>query len=458
MARSQGVTIPRQSANGHEPPPHNIEAEESTLGPMLLGAESVGSVVEVGLVASDFYQPAHGLIFEAIMSLYARGERAEPITVAEELRRAGLLDQVGGSAKLVTLQANSPVIGNAAPYAVIVQERAVLRRMITAGARLAEIGYSVPAELSDALCEAEGLFLGLLDRRDNNATRDMRQMIDEELDRIEAVIQRGDAFTGLRTGFIELDGLMGGLQPGTLTVIGGRPGTGKSAMALGVALHVAGVEKVPVQMFSLEMSHQEIGQRALSAEAKVDATRIRDGRLREPDWPRLSLATSRLSEMPFVVEDNPDATMMEIRTKARSRKGRSGLGLVVVDYLQQIGAGSARENRQLQVAEVSRGLKLMAREMDIPVLAVAMVSRGPDMRAEKRPTLADLRESGGIEGDADAVLLIFRDELYNPNSSDKGMAEVILAKHRHGPTGVVYLAFIERFTQFANLARRSEHV
>ena len=447
----------RERAAGGRPrldraPPHDLQAEESVLGAMLLSRDAISSAVEV-CKAEDFYRPAHGHIFEAICSLYAQGEPADPVTVADELRRADLLEAAGGPGHLVALQANTPAIANAARYARIVEEHALLRRLIGAASEIAEMGYSLPEDVVATLDRAEAMVFDIVDRRVADTLKPLRELLATSLDHLEALYNRGDAITGVPTGYADLDARLSGLQASALIIVGARPSMGKTSFALGAAAHAAIEKKLPVLFFSLEMSHLEITQRLLCSEARVDSSRMRNGKLHEADWPKVVSAIGRLGEAPLFIDDNPNVTVMEVRAKARRLKSREGLGLIVVDYLQLMTNPGSNENRQVEVSEISRGLKILARELSVPVVALSQLSRNLEARGDKRPVLADLRESGSLEQDADVVLFIYRDEVYNKDSSDKGTAEIIIAKHRNGPTGSAQLAFLDHYTRFANMAR-----
>ncbi|MDP9388277.1 MAG: replicative DNA helicase [Actinomycetota bacterium] len=621
-------------------PPHDLHAEESLLGAMLLSRDAIVEAVQI-CSADDFYKPAHGHIFDAISSLYAQGEPADPVTVADELRRAGLLEPVGGPAVLVSLQANTPAIGNAPRYARIVEEHALLRRLIGVASEIAELGYEIPEDVGAAVDRAETLVFQLGQRRVADTLAPLRELLEQSLDHLEALYERNEAITGVPTGYTDLDERLAGLQPSNLVIVGARPSMGKTSFALGMVAHAAMDARTPVLFFSLEMSHAEITQRLLCSEARVDATRMRNGRLLESDWPKISHAIGRLGEAPVFIDDNPNLTIMDIRAKARRLKSREGLGLVVIDYLQLMTGRSRAENRQVEVSEISRGLKILARELQVPVVALSQLSRNLEARADKRPMLADLRESGcmpastrlakadgtevtlgelvltqeqplvwsldergclvprrlvrafasgikpvfrlrlrsglevdasanhpfrtvtgwtrldhlavgdgvavarslpppldpcearddaelvllahgstgaskgaagvqyasadrasntralvdvgrsdvvwdevtdivaigdmatfdatvedthnfvangviahnSLEQDADVVMFLYRDEVYNPESPDRGTAEVIVSKHRNGPTGVLQLAFLNQYTRFANMAR-----
>ena len=421
---------------------------------MLLSRDAIAGALET-CAADDFYKPAHGHIFSAVTALYARGEPADPVTVADELRRTGLLEAVGDPSVLISLQVNTPSTANATHYARIVEEHALLRRLVTVAGEIAELGYSVPGDVTEVVDRAESLVFEVAQRRVVDTMASLRDLLSASLDHLENLYAGGETVTGVPTGFTDLDERLAGLQRSNLVVVGARPSMGKTSWALGLVSHAAVHARVPVLLFSLEMSHLELTQRLLCSEARVDATRMRNGRLLESDWPKISDAIGRLGDAPIYIDDNPNVTVMDIRAKARRLKAREGLGVVVVDYLQLM-TGHARsraENRQVEVSEISRGLKVLARELDIPVVALSQLSRNLEMRQDKRPVLADLRESGSIEQDADVVMFIYRDEVYNPDSPDRGTAEIIVAKHRNGPTGVTQLAFMDHHTRFANMAR-----
>ncbi|MGD9797592.1 MAG: replicative DNA helicase [Acidimicrobiia bacterium] len=446
--------LPRRERADGRVPPHNLDAEESLLGAMLLSRDAIVAATEVGLGAEEFYKPAHGHVFEAITSLYGAGEPADPVTVAEELRRSGLLDAIGGRSLLLTLQAGTPATSNAGRYARIISENAQLRRLIRVAGEIAELGYGLPDDVAAAVDRAESMVFDVAQRRSTDTTVAIKDLLDVSLTRLEMLYEKGDRITGLPTGFQGLDEIMSGLQPGSLVVVGARPAMGKTAFGLGMASHAALEVNRPVLFFSLEMSHLEITQRILSAEARVDSSKMRNGRLAEADWTKLSHAIGRLAEAPLFIDDDPQTTIMEIRSKARRLKSREGdLALVVVDYLQLMTGRTSAENRQVEISEISRGLKILARELEVPVVALSQLSRQLEMRADKRPMLSDLRESGAIEQDADVVMFLYRDEVYNADSPDRGTAEILISKHRSGPTGMDRLAFLDHYTRFANMAR-----
>ena len=447
----------RPSAGGRVPP-HDLQAEESLLGAMMLSAEAIAAAAGT-VTASDFYKPAHGHVFDAIHTLYAAGQPADSVTVADELRRAGLLEPLGGAGVLAQIMSSTPATTNAERYARIVEEYALLRRLIAVAGEIAELGYSVPEDVSKALDRAESLVYDVNERRVTDTTQQLSTLLSANLDRLESLYEKGDAITGTPTGYLDLDHLLSGLQPSSLVVVGARPAMGKTSFALGMMAHAAleAAQPSPVLFFSLEMSNLELSQRLLCAEARVDSSRIRNGQLQADDWQKISRAMGRLAEAPIWIDDNPNLTIMEIRAKARRLKSQVGsLGMIVIDYLQLMSGRSSAENRQVEVSELSRGLKILARELETPVVALSQLSRGLEMRADKRPMLSDLRESGSIEQDSDVVMFIFREEVYDPKPENAGQAEIIVAKHRSGPTGIAQLAFLPQYTRFANMARGFE--
>lgn len=447
----------RAAADGARVPPHNLEAEESLLGAMLLSADAVAAALDI-CTPEDFYKPAHAHIFTAVHSLFDSGEPVDAVTVTDELRRLGLIDAVGDPSLLVSLQATTPSTANAIHYARIVEEHALLRRLVGVAGEIAEIGYGAPDDVSAALDRAETMVFDVAQRKAVDTVAPLGDLLMPTVSRIEQLHERGDAVTGTATGYADLDEMLAGLQPSSLTIVGARPAMGKTSFALGMAAHAGVNLRRPVLLVSLEMGHLELTQRLLAADALVDAHRLRIGHLRDPDWPKLSHSISRLSDAPIYIDDNPNATVMDIRARARRlRKNAGDLGLVIVDYLQLM-TGSSRsraENRQVEVAEISRGLKILARELEIPVVALSQLSRNLEARQDKRPMLSDLRESGSLEQDADVVLFLYREDQYDPDTSmdRRGLAEVIVAKHRNGRTGHVQLAFRSQYARFDNMSR-----
>jgi replicative DNA helicase len=420
---------------------------------LLLSRDAIGQVSEQGLLPGDFYRPSHQHVYDAIRALYSGGAPVDTVTVADELRRAGLLDEVGGTETLHELQNATPAISSAGHYARIVQDTAMLRRLIYVAGDIAELAYGEPDDVTKAIDEAESKVFQIAEQRVTDSTRQLDELLSEAMDRLQDTFDRGDTITGVATGYHDLDELLSGLQDSSLYIVGARPAMGKTAFGLGLATHVAQHSQKPVLVFSLEMGHAELTQRILSSEARVDSTRIRTGRLAEADWAKIGKAIGRL-EVPLFLDDNPRVTVMEIRAKARRIKSRfGGLSLIVIDYLQLMSGGGNPENRQLEVSEISRSLKILARELEVPIVALSQLSRNLESRADKRPMLSDLRESGSLEQDADVVMFLYRDEVYNQESPDKGSAEVIVAKHRSGPIGTKRLVFLGQYTRFDNAAR-----
>jgi len=363
------------------------------------------------------------------------------------------LDAAGGAAALVELQVTTPAVSSAGHYARIIGEHALLRRLITVAGEIAEIGYGLPDDVDKAVDRAESMVFEINQRRIVDSEAKLNELLRDALDELEKLFERGSRITGVATGYTDLDHLLSGLQPSTLNVVGARPSMGKTAFALGMATSVSVQANHPVLFFSLEMGHRELTQRVLAGEARVDSSKMRTGDLGEADWRKIVNALGTLEPAPLYIDDNPNVTVMEIRAKARRLKSRIGqLGMIVIDYLQLMTGRLGAESRQLEISEISRGLKILARELEVPVVALSQLNRSLEQRSDKRPMLSDLRESGSIEQDADVVMFIYRDEVYNPESADAGIAEIIVAKHRNGPTGVRKLAFLPAYTRFANMA------
>ena len=393
-ARASGGGASGARGSGGRVPPHNLDAEASLLGAMLLSRSAI-DIASESVSAADFYKPAHGHIYEAVTSLSMRGEPVDTVTVAEELERHDLLDAIGGPPTLIDLQANTPATSSASRYATIIGELALLRGLIGVAGEISELAYSRPDDVPKALDSAEQKVFEIAEHRQTDSISRLHDLLDQTLDSLEALYERGDAITGTPTGYTDFDELTAGLQPNALIVIGARPGMGKTSFAMGAAGHAALESAKPVLFFSLEMSRVELSQRLLCSEARVDSTKVRNGRLTDDDWRRISHAIGRLSDAPLWIDDNPNVTVMEIRAKARRLQSQVGpLGMIVVDYIQLMTGRSGAENRQVEVAEISRGLKILARELQCPVVALAQLNRSLEQRADKRPMLADLRESG----------------------------------------------------------------
>src|SRR3989441_7637307 len=431
-------------------PPHNLEAEESVLGSMMLSAEAIAAVVDV-VKGEDFYRSSHQRIYEAMLAIYARGEPVDAITAVEELKRRHALDGVGGPLYVYNLVESVPTPASAAYYAHIVADHALLRRLIKAASDIMSKAYAVPGDPRRAADEAEALVYAVSRHREQDQAVPLGTLVDESMSALEHIQQRDSAFAGIPSGFVDLDNQLSGLQRGNLLVIAARPGIGKSSFVTNIARNVA-LDGSPVAMFSLEMSRFEIGMRLLCGQARVGWDRVRTGRMATNEWTRIVEAAEVLHEAPLYIVDSGNVTIVDIRAKARRlRSSRQGLGLIIVDYLQLMSGHIRVDNRQQEVAEISRSLKLLAKELEIPVIAVSQLNRNPETRADKRPQLSDLRESGAIEQDSDIVMFIHRDDSDDPTV--KGKADIIVAKHRNGPTQTVPLTFLPHLTLFRNFAR-----
>jgi replicative DNA helicase len=444
--------VRRSSRADPRVPPQNLEAEESVLGSMMLSPEAIADAVEI-LQPADFYRSANGRIFETLRSIYARGEPVDIVTAVEWLKRASLLEDVGGHLYLRDLVDQVPTPAAAGHYAKIVYETALLRRLISASADIMELAYAQPEDPMAVADQAEQRIYDVARRDDKDEVAVLRDLVDQAMLDLESIQNRESAYTGLPTGFRDLDTLTSGLQAGNLVVLAARPGVGKSSFATNLARNVS-VGGASAAIFSLEMSRWEIGMRLLCAEAKVPWDRIRNKRVGPEDWSRVVQAAEILHDAPLTIVDSGNVTLVDIRAKARRmHTRRRGLSLIIVDYLQLMAHHRRVDNRQQEIAEISRGLKLLAKELEIPVIAVSQLNRDPERRQDKRPQLSDLRESGAIEQDADVVMFIHRDD---SDPMKKGSADLIVAKHRNGPTGTIPLTFLPELTQFKNAARGQE--
>lgn len=444
----------------HRPPPHDIDTEAALLGAMLLSRDAIAVAVEV-LDMAYFYRPAHSQVFKVICDLYSQGNPADPVTVNEHLERTHpkTASDIGGRNGLMDLQIRAPVISNAEYYAAVVKDHYMMRSLIEVASKIAEIGYSRTLDVPEAVDHAENLVYQIAQGHATNSVLKLNEVLSNTFDHLSALYENDSDITGTHTGYNDLDALLSGLQARSLYVIGARPSTGKTAFALGIANNISVRQRRPVILFSLEMGHLEVAQRLLSVEAQVEASRIRTGKLTEADWGRIASAMETMAEAPLYIDDNPSVTVTEIRARARRIASQIGdIGLILVDYLQLMTGRKGADNRQLEVAEISRGLKILARELNCPVIAISQLSRNLEMRQNKRPILADLRESGAIEQDADVVMFIYRDEMYNPdNHETNGTAEIIVAKNRNGPTSNITMAFLSRFVAFKDLATHNDY-
>ncbi|AIJ27114.1 MULTISPECIES: replicative DNA helicase [Amycolatopsis] len=436
-------------------PPQDIPAEQSVLGGMLLSKDAIADVVEV-LSPNDFYLPKHQAVYDCVLDLYARGEPADPITVSAELERRGELARVGGAPYLHTLIATVPTAANAGYYAQIVAEKAVLRRLVEAGTRIVQYGYGAAndgGDIDEVVDRAQAAIYDVTERRTSEDYVALEELLQPTMDEIDAIASRGGVSQGVPTGFADLDEVTNGLHPGQMVIVAARPGVGKSTLGLDFARSCSIKHGMTSVIFSLEMSRIEIVMRMLSAEARIRLADMRSGRMSDDDWTRLARRMSEISEAPLFIDDSPNMTMMEIRAKARRLKQRNDLKLVVLDYMQLMTSGKRVESRQQEVSEFSRQLKLLAKELEVPVIAISQLNRGPEQRTDKRPMLSDLRESGSLEQDADMVILINRPDAWERDDPRAGEADLILAKHRAGPTSTIVVAHQLHYSRFADLAQ-----
>jgi len=437
--------------------PHSIEAEQSVLGGLLLSADSWDSVAEA-VTASDFYRPDHRLIFRQIAQLAEALEPVDVITVADKLEARGELDAAGGLPYLAELAQNTPSASNIRAYAQVVRERASLRKLIEAAQEIADSGFNPAGRTSDELVdEAERRIMQISEQGPKaGGPQDVNPLLQSALGRIEELFNSGGDITGLSTGFSDLDGMTSGLQPSDLVIVAGRPSMGKTSFAMNLVEHAVTSQEKPILVFSMEMPSQQLIIRMLSSLGRIDQTRIRNGKLEQEDWPKLSTAVNRLKDVPLYIDDTPALTPTEVRSRARRvARERGQLGMIMVDYLQLMQIAGSSEGRTAEISEISRSLKAIAKEFQCPMVALSQLNRSLEQRPNKRPVNSDLRESGAIEQDADVIMFIYRDEVYNEESPDKGVAEIIIGKQRNGPIGVCRLAFIGQFTRFENLARGS---
>ncbi len=435
-------------------PPQDLAAEQSVLGGMLLSKDAIADVLE-RLRPSDFYRPAHQNVYDAILDLYGRGEPADAVTVAAELDRRGLLRRIGGAPYLHTLISTVPTAANAGYYAGIVAEKALLRRLVEAGTRVVQYGYAGAegADVAEVVDRAQAEMYEVTERRMSEDFVPLEDLLQPTMDEIDAIASNGGMSRGVPTGFTELDELTNGLHPGQMIIVAARPGVGKSTLGLDFMRSCSIKNRFASVIFSLEMSKSEIVMRLLSAEAKIKLGDMRSGRMSDDDWTRLARRMSEISEAPLYIDDSPNLTMMEIRAKARRLKQKADLRLVVVDYLQLMSSGKKVESRQLEVSEFSRHLKLLAKELEVPVIAISQLNRGPEQRTDKKPMLSDLRESGSLEQDADMVILLNRPDAFDRDDPRGGEADLIVAKHRNGPTKTVTVAHQLHLSRFTNMAR-----
>ena len=433
-------------------PPADLAAEQAVLGAMLLSKDAIADVVE-SLKVDDFYRPAHATVYSAILDLYGRGEPADAVMVAGELTKSGEIARIGGAAYLHTLVSMVPTAANASYYSRIVSERAVLRRMVTAGTRIVQMGYAAEGDVYDLVDRAQAEVYDLTGGRTSEDYLPLREIFDGTINEIEAIAAHNGQMVGVPTGFVDLDSLTNGLHPGQLVIIAARPAIGKSTLGLDLARAASIKNNMTSVIFSLEMARNEIVMRLMSAEAQIPLAHMRSGTMSDADWQKIARKTGSIMEAPLFIDDSPNMSMMEIRAKCRRLKQKHDLRLVIVDYLQLMSSGKRVESRQQEVAEFSRALKLLAKELEVPVIAISQLNRGPEQRQDKKPMMSDLRESGSLEQDADVVILLNREDAYEKESPRAGEADFIVAKHRNGPTATITVAFQGHYSRFVDMAQ-----
>ena len=442
-------------------PPHSLEAEQAVLASVLLNNDLMNDVVEI-LRADDFYQGAHRTLFSTMVDLYERGRAIDQLTLAESLNARGVANEVGGLSYLSELIHNVPTTANVVDYARLVKEKSILRSMIAVAQQITNSAFQGVGEVDDFLDKTEQAIFAIAEEKIKPSYYSMAEMGKEAMREIEKLYEKKEMITGVPSGFRDLDRLTAGFQKADMVVIAARPGMGKTAFSLNVALHAALRHGLPVAIFSLEMSRQQLALRMICSDARVDFQRLRTGYLAQDEINRIVASVGKLSEAPIYCDDSGALTALELRAKARRLKKDKGIGMVVIDYLQLMRGISTRgstDNRVQEISEISRSLKALAKEINVPVLAISQLNRGVESRTDKRPQMADLRESGAIEQDSDLILFIYREEMYakaNTPEEKKGKAEIIIGKQRNGPMGVVDLAFLSRYTRFEDLARDYE--
>ena len=440
-------------------PPQNIEAEQAVLGAMLISKEAIAESAQI-LNPQDFYREAHRIVFEAMLDLSNRNQAVDNLTVIEQLNKTNQLEKVGGIAFVTALANTVPTAANVVFYAKIVKEKALMRHLINTATAIAAMGYEGADDADSIMDKAEKMILEIASNRKTGDFTPINQIVIDTFSKIENLYESKGGLTGLSTGFKDLDKLTAGLQPSDLILVAARPSMGKTAFTLNIASHVALKENQPVAFFSLEMSKEQLMQRMLCAEGLVESQRLRVGDLDEQDWQKLIAAADKFSKAPLYIDDTPGISIMELRSKARRLQQEKGLSLVLIDYLQlmQGRANKNGDNRQQEISEISRSLKSLARELNVPVIALSQLSRSVESRQIKKPMLSDLRESGSLEQDADIVMFLYREDYYNAETENKNITDVIVAKHRNGPVDTVQLFFHKEFTKFADLLRTQDNI
>lgn len=440
---------------GAKLPPQNIDAEHSVIGALLLDKDAVLTVVEI-LSPEDFYEDRNSMIYRAILTLFEKRSPIDMVTLTNELERTGELTNIGGGNYIVSLVNSTPSAANVAHYANIVRDKAVLRRLITSAVTISDLGFGEDEDVPAVLDKAEQSLFAVSQKFFRQKFIPIKDVLTEAFDRIDKIHKDKGALRGLPSGFRDLDAKLAGLQKADLLILAARPSMGKTSLALNIAEHIAVEEKIPVAFFSLEMSKEQLVDRLISSQAGVDSWKLRTGNLSDDDFPKIGYAMGTLSEAPFFIDDTPGLNVTEIRAKARRLQMENELGIIFIDYLQLIEgrSKSGDSNRVQEISEISRSLKTLARELNIPVVALSQLSRAVEHRPDKRPQLSDLRESGSIEQDADVVMFIYRDDYYNENSEKKGVTEILIRKHRNGPIGNIDLFFNAEQMRFRDLARQ----
>ena len=455
--KKERVLAPLDTSRLERIPPYNIEAEESLLGSMLISRDTIISIIEL-VAAEDFYRKSNREVFNTIIELYVKGEPADPIKVADYLKKKGLLDEVGGKTFIHSLISNIPLAANAVYYARIVRNHSILRKLIYAATEIATMGYEVPDDLQSTVDKAQQLVFSIYKDLNRGGAGDrislMKDIVSEVFEQVEILHEAGSDISGIPSGYIDYDHLTSGFQNSDLIVIAARPGMGKTSFVLGIAKYIAIKEKLPVAIFSLEMSKQQVALRMMSAESKIDLQRVRDGKIREEEWIQLARSVEKLADCKIFIDDTAFLTIMDLRARARMMASTNNIKLVIVDYMQLMqSTANYRGNKVLEITEISQNLKGIAKELNIPVIAVSQLSREVEKREDKRPNLSDLRESGSIEQDADLVTFIYRDDYYAKDEAGNSVkAEIIIAKHRNGPMGRSTLQFNKKIALFSNIS------
>ncbi|MEA3305432.1 MAG: replicative DNA helicase [Candidatus Omnitrophota bacterium] len=449
-------SISNQGLSLEKLPPQNLDAEIAILGSMLIEEEAIAKTIEI-INEKSFYKESHRIIYSAIIELFSKNSAVDLVTLIEALKKKGQLENADGISYLTSLTTSIPTAANVVYYARIVREKSALRALINNATEIVQNCYEPANDVDKLLDKAERLIFEITSKKAGQKSVLLKDIIKSSIETIDNLYQRKENITGVPTGFHEFDIMTAGLQPSDFIVIAGRPAMGKSALVTCMAEHAGVVEKIPVAFFSLEMSKEQLVQRILCSHARVNAHKVRTGFLSQSDWPKLVNAAGKLSEAPIYIDDTPAISVLELRAKARRLKAQHDIKLIILDYLQLMQAHAKSENRQQEISEISRSLKALARELSVPIIAISQLSRAVEQRADHRPQLSDLRESGAIEQDADLVVLLLREEYYNPNLEEKkGLAEVIIAKQRNGPAGTINLTFIGEYTRFENRSRREK--